>query len=128
MVDYVRLAATAKRLIDKNGTDIVFEQLNGTTTPDKPWTGPGDPVVKQSVTLRGLFVSPATMLGLKAIDEDLLKRYEQFIITAPASPATPDLTLFHRARRVGASDYSIGWAEQLRPADVVLLYYLGVNR
>ncbi len=45
MVDYVRLAATAERLISKNGGPVTIRKLaRADEDPDKPWRGPGTDV------------------------------------------------------------------------------------
>jgi hypothetical protein len=128
MVDSVRLAATARRLIDKNGRAAEFLEYQGSDSSE-PWNpGGGGNIVKSTTPLKAVFVSPSTMLGLKAIDEELLKRFEQFVIAAPEDGAAYNLTDYHAVRDSGGETYSIGWVEKLRPAELTLLYYFGVKR
>ena len=130
MVDYVRLAATAKRLIDKNGREISFVKLNETPIdPNRPWKGTmsGDTLL----TLRGVFVPPNTVrqFGLTALGEgtefkDLITFSEQIIITAQGEVDLREYTSVEdRDERWGIVGLQV-----LRAADVTLLAFVGVRR
>jgi len=131
MVDYVRLAATANRLIEKNGRSIQFVRLNeDPADPTKPWNGPAAGG-EGNLDLFGVFVPPNTVrqFGLTALGEgtefqDLLTMSEQVIITAQAEN---DLRLYtevvDRSQRWGIIGLQV-----LRPADVTLLAFVGVRR
>lgn len=131
MVDYVRLSATANRLIEKNGRSIQFVRLNESPAdPDKPWNGPAAGG-EGNLDLFGVFVPPNTVrqFGLSALGEgtefqDLLTMSEQVIITAQAEN---DLRLYtevvDRSQRWGIIGLQV-----LRPADVTLLAFVGVRR
>lgn len=132
MVDYVRLAATAKRLIDKNGRQISFVKLNETPeNSSRPWNGPDEDGADTLLALRGVFVPPNTVrqFGLTALGEgtefqDLIAFSQQIIITAQGENDLREYTsVIDRSDRWGIIGLQV-----LRPADVTLLAFVGVRR
>lgn len=131
MVDYVRLQATAQRLIEKNGRQIQFVRLNeNASNTNRPWKGPPTGG-ETTLDLRGVFVPPNTVrqFGLTALGEgtevdDLVTMSEQIIITAQGDN---DLRIYtevvDRSERWGIIGLQV-----LRPADVTLLAFVGVRR
>jgi hypothetical protein len=58
MADYVRLAATAKRLVESNGRPVSFVRLqDAPADPDKPWRGAADPRTPPAATVAGAAVA-----------------------------------------------------------------------
>lgn len=131
MVDYVKLAGTADRLIEKNGREIGFVNVNDTPVDsDKPWLGPdesGDVIT----SLNAVMVPPNTVrqFGLSALGQgteyrDLITFSEQILIVYPEDN---DMRMFTHVL-----DNSIRWTiigiQVLQPADKILLAFVGVRR
>lgn len=130
MVHFERFAATAQRLIDKNGRQVTLVELDGApATPSQPWKGAADPraAPASTLTLNAVFVEPnsANKLGLSAVSNDLIKRSEQILMLAPGIAV--DTTIFHLVTD-GAVNWKIQGVEVLRPADEIILAFIGVKR
>ena len=129
-LDYAEIAAVAETLIDETGRDVTFIRWDQTEADaTKPWKGPSNPRTTPDATdtVKATFVpisTAASSLGIKIEDADLLKRTSQVCLVAPASF---DLST---AQEIidGAVHHRITFVEKLQPADVVLLYYVGVER
>lgn len=127
-IDYVQLAAFAKSLIQEAGGDVIVQKLSNTPADaDKPWKGPGVPTVEISKTVQGVFVSPTSMLGLGAVDDDLLKRVNTFVIAAPPDDGSSLLDCHVLLDQDGVS-YQIANIQRLKPATVELIYFIAANR
>jgi hypothetical protein len=130
VVDYNRLAATALRLINKNGRSISFVKLNETPADsDRPWNGPV--AGETTIDLKGVFVPPNTVrqFGLTALGEgtewkDLVTFSEEIIIVAQGEVDLREYTkVVDRTERWGIIGMQV-----LRPGDVTLLAFVGVRR
>lgn len=127
MADFVKAAALALKLIEKNGRSVSIQRLDGTAAdPNKPWKGTGTPTVAQSVTTPAVFLPHASTvdLGILGVDEELLKRIEQVAIV-PGNAV--DLMTFHQFLD-GGTTWKIDWVRELRPATIPVLYVFGVKR
>lgn len=129
MVDYVKLAATAKRLVAKNGREITFvRQSEIALDPLKPWNGPQ--AGETLFTTRGVFVPPNTVrqFGLSALGEgtefiDLIAFSEQIVILYQEQE---DIRLYTTLR--DGVDWNIIGTQVLRPAELNVLAFVGVRR
>lgn len=123
MADFTRLAATAKRLIEKNGRSVtVIKQGKTPTDATKPWRGQ-DTTHLASVTGKAVFVQPS-----KAIQNiDQLKRAEQVAYFAAANDSGQTLETFDLIKD-GSTLWKILRAELLQPATKKLLYQFEVAR
>ena len=129
MVDYVKLAATAARLVSNNGRSITLVEFDKTPDDaDKPWRGAVDPRISPESTkvVSGVFVEPssAVRLGMSSEVDDLLKRSSQIIIVA----STDDLEVYNEVIDTDTKRWKIVGMEKLKPADTTLLYFIGVAR
>ena len=134
MVDQAKLAATALRLITKNGRSITFVNQDGVSVdPLKPWKSAASPIGGgiTFVTV-GAFVPPNTIrgFGLSSLGEgsgfeDFVSMSEQIIIVSPGE--TVDLREFHDVLDRG-SYWGITGVQILRPGSLVLLGFVGVKR
>lgn len=131
MVDYVKLAATAERLIKANGRPIQFVKKGSTLIDeDKPWLGSnGEGEVK--IDLHGVFVPPNTVrqFGLTALGEgtdytDLVSVSEQICIT---SPGEHDLRSYPTLRD-GTVEWGTIGIQLLKPGPTQILAFVGVKR
>lgn len=132
MPDFVKLAATAARLVSSSGRSVTLERFNQTSADSaKPWSGPTDPraTVDATVTTKAAFVEPASVarFGIVTVDEDLLKRSDQVMLVAPGSTITADLATFNEVVD-GSVRWKIEIVRTLKPADTVMLYMIGVKR
>lgn len=133
MVDYARLAATAKRLIEANGRSITLLRANSTPTDaSKPWRGAAASAATAlggaSITAIGVFVSPSgSQLGrTRREDGTLSVVFEQVCLVAAASlPAGTDLEEFTRVTD-GGRVWRIEVVEPLNPGSTALVYSLGL--
>jgi hypothetical protein len=125
------IAATANRLIVRNGRVVTFRQFNQTPNDsNKPWRGPTNPRAGATeVTVSAAFLSPtrADLLGVSRKDDELVKRTVQIALVAPGPDVTADLSVFHEIVDE-SSTWQIIWVELLRPAETRILYFVGVGR
>lgn len=130
MVDYVRVAATAKRLIDANGRQIsLIRPSTVPLDPLKPWKGsvPGD----EQLVINGVFVPPNTVrqFGISSLGEgtefiDLIQFSEQIAIVHQGQVDVRDYTTL----RDNGVNWNILGIQVLRPAETYLLAFIGVRR
>jgi len=126
MVDYVKLAATALRLVEKNGRTVQFVKLDTTPLADstKPWRGTSNPRTTPDATLdlKAVVVGP-TSLGFKTTVSDFLKKSEQIMIVATTQDLSQYNEIVDNSRR-----WKIDGFEKLAPAGTTILYFVGVSQ
>jgi hypothetical protein len=132
-VDYAALAATARALVEANGRQVTLRRLEDAPSDvSKPWRGAANPASPADATATpfGVAVPPssATALGMSTQDNDLVKRSQQIFIITPAEGETQDYSTFHELVDDDGEPYRIVGVEKLRPAQVTLLYFVGVAR
>lgn len=131
-MNYERMAQTCLRLIDKNGRMVRFSRLTSVDDADMPWNKDG-PQIAETVTAKGVFIVANTSiptvsrgLGLDWISEDLLKKARSVVMLA--AKGVPDLSNFHIVRELNSERQNeIIWGQALQPADVKLMYILGLR-
>jgi len=131
MVDYVKLAATAERLVTKNGRTVTLVRTGEVPVDvDKPWLGN---VAAGETTL----VVPAVQLlpnavrifGLSALGEasrlsELISNSEIVYILFQGEVDLKPFTFV----RDGGIDYQIEATQSLKPANTTVLGFVGVRR
>ena len=129
--DYSKNLATAKRLVRNFGRSVTLRKLDATSTDGaKPWLGATDPASTASTTtLFAVAVPPssATALGLSAKQSDLMKTVEQILICEPGETDPENIETYNTVLD-GGVEYKIAFIEKLKPAEVTLLYFIGVAR
>lgn len=137
-MDYAKMAQTALRLIEANGrvVDVVRIQRQP-ADPAKPWRGPNTPRVEDGsetedvdkITVLASFVEPSSLVrfGFKSEELDGTRRVEEVALIAAASLGGRDLTDFDEIND-GAVAYKIELIRRIAPADVALLYMVGIRR
>lgn len=131
-INYVNLAATAKRLVEENGRSVTFVKLNS-TPPDgaKPWRGPANPTAAPdaSLSLVGVNVEPTGLvrLGIASEEDDFIKRAEKIFMFAPGAVSPQDLKSYDQILD-GSERYAFNGVKELRPGSVTLLFYVSVRR
>lgn len=131
-VDYAALAVTARSLVEANGRQVTLRRLEDAPSDvSKPWRGPTNPAspADATATPSGVAVPPSSLvtLGMTTSDSDLVKRSSSIFIITPVSGETEDYSTFHELVDDG-EPFRIVAVEKLRPANVTLLYFIGVAR
>lgn len=130
MVDQVKLAATAKRLIAKDGRSIsLIKKTTVDSNPAKPWEGKtGDDV---PLVITAVSVPPNTVrqFGITALGhgsefEEMTRRSEKIYIIAPDGN---DLNQYESVDDRGVS-YSILATQILEPGEIEMLAFIAVRR
>jgi len=128
-IDYIKLAATAARLIQQAGRTVTFVRPDqDAADANKPWNGPADTEANpaNSADVKAVFVPPsgAADLGLSTLHVDMLATIKEIAIVEPGEF---DLAMASEMVDNG-SRKTIVFVETLRPADTTLLYFVGVKR
>lgn len=130
MVNYVKLQATALRLINANGRAITLGRKSRTAADaNEPWNGPTG--ADTTLAIFGVFVPPNTVreFGLPSLGEgtefqDLLRFSQQIVIVAPEDNDIRDYEY--------VIDRSENWGivatQVLRPGELTMLGFIGVRR
>lgn len=131
MVDYVKLGATALRLVQGAGKTITVIQLE--TAPDdaaKPWRGPADQrgPVAATQDLSAVEIPLQSRIGLGGMfkKSTVPDNVTNFFLGV-AEDGMPDLTNFDELISDGVT-YHIEQAESLRPGPRTMLYYFLVSK
>lgn len=129
-INYVKLQATALRLITENGRTITLgRKSRNPADASEPWNGPTG--ADTTLSISGVFVPPSSVreFGLPALGEgteyqDLLRFSQQIIIVAPEDEDIRDYEY--------VTDRSENWGivgtQVLRPGDLIMLGFIGVRR
>lgn len=128
MVDYVKMAAMALQLVTKNGKEITIAKLN--TAPSdtaKPWRGPADQRSPYADTQSVMAVAvPLSGLGKMIDKKDIPDGVKDFYLVTPGL-STPALNDYDELVD-GDTTSRIVSISVLKPADVVMLYAIGVQK
>lgn len=134
MPDPARSAATASRLIGKNGREVVLEKTNrDAADPAKPWRGPEAEVASSDggarVTTTACFVPPGSGLGRSSIRRgaETVDAEQVALISAADLPSGTDLSGYDRMID-GDEVWDVLTTEELRPGPKGILWVLGVRR
>lgn len=126
MADFVKLAATAERLINANGRTVtVVQQGNTPADVDKPWRS-ATTTARASVSGKAVFVSSSD-LGYVVNNPDNVKRAEQVALFSANDDGGRSLEDFDLIVD-GSVNWKITHAEVLAPADTRIMYLFEVNR
>lgn len=131
MVDYVKLAATATRLIRANGTTVTLNALStAAADPTKPWRGPVDQrapfagSVQLKAVRMGTSKTQLGSLGTLIKKDDIPDSVTELWLV---EPGTVDLSDYDELV-VGGVTEQLQLAVKVKPADVVLLWVLGTSK
>lgn len=131
MADFAKLAATAQRLIEKNGRTVSF--FKRSTTPassGQPWRGTAAlDATADPVDARACFVPPSgSGFGrTRVVDGELAEAFEQIALVAASSfPADVDPERLSSILD-GKRSWRIDNVDKLQPADVPLVYVFGLT-
>lgn len=127
--DYSRVLATAQRLVARYGRLVALQGVSaGPEDPDNPLAGPAaapDPLTG----IPAAFVDPSSLstLGMNAALVTLFATSTEIAIVAPVS-GLPDFMDMKTLIDSDGTVKKIDRISKLQPADVILLYYIGVSR
>lgn len=125
MADHAKFVALAQRLIAKHGRSVTFKTLDAVTDASKPWRGSTGGTSTDLLTTLAVFVPHKGLdFGNDFIEDELMKSAVE-ICLVPGELA--DLTQAHLVHD-GGQDYKVCWIRRLKPADLTLLYAIGVER
>lgn len=140
MADFVKLAATAKRLVEANGRAVTLFKINrDPDAPAEPWRGTSTPAAPGSggLEIPDVVVAfvPATGGGFGKMIQDLggtlQVAFDQVgLLASDSLPAgvTPTNVEEADAIRDGSDLWKIVTRGHLRPASKSLLFVLGLKR
>ena len=136
MVDMVKAAATAKRLIEENGRTVTFYKLNrDPDAPAEPWLGtstPPDPLADGDFFDAIVsFVPPSgTGFGRSVADQaaQLNVTLQQIgLLASDSIPVGVNVEEFDNISD-GPDNWKIVVRDHLRPADVSIMFAVGLTR
>ena len=133
MPNYVKLAATAKRLIEAAGRTCTLRKSNlAVVDPGKPWRAPASPPTAPDggavITVKVAFVPPeGSGFGFeRVVDGELADTYDQVgLVAADSLPAGTNLEVFSTVEDRGRA-WRILRVGRLQPGDVPLVFMLGL--
>jgi hypothetical protein len=126
------IANLAKSLIEQSGRNVTFVKLSSSVDDSaKPWRGAttARSAPSASTDAYATFVPPsgAAELGLSTQDVEWVKRSEQICLVALGADSTVDLATYDELLD-GSQRWKITGIETLKPANTILLYFVGVKR
>lgn len=130
MVDYVRLKATAERLMAKNGRQLTLHRLEKTSDDAlKPWRGTSDPRPGDVLTVYGVFVKPASLahLGYVAGLDDFRIMEDDFVMLSPEGIIDTEIETYNEVVDDNRQ-WRIDSLQRLKPGPTIMLYLLRLKR
>lgn len=121
-MNYDKLQQTALRLISKNGRDITLKKLK-VIDNDVVWGGEADKWDSFTQSGKAVFVMNSSKLGKTIISDELLAQCQQICILQPMA----SITQFDHITD-NSVDWKIKWIHELTPANLNMLYIVGVAR
>ena len=137
MADHTEFLIMARKMIAEDGRQVTFAKLDATPADsNKPWNGPASPSFVNKVTTLAIFLPEGSILGFgdfnKVIkDDDLFKAADEVLLVAPPSTGEnlADYNVVQDGSDVnGTGTKRITIIKELRPADMTVLYAMGVCR
>jgi hypothetical protein len=125
MVNYVRIAATAKRLIEENGRDVtLIKKTRAPADSAAPWRGPTSPGNTTVDTIKAV-IYPKEEKNSEG--ELVYMGYEVAMLAHDSLAAPSDLTTLDAVVDEGLT-YKVTKASKIGPGDTVITYELHLKR
>lgn len=125
-MNYNELAVVVLELIEDTGREVTFEVLSGEAVdPSMPWRGAMAQEAEATHEQFATFVPPSDGLGREMVSPEMLSRVQQVCLVGPS--AEFDL---NKTTTVidGGVKWAVDWINELRPANVSLLFAIGLKR
>lgn len=125
--DYASLVSVVQGLIKDFGRTVTLQTLDGTPgNAAQPWRGPATPTVAFATSVPGVFVpASGAELGEEWVSAQLLASCTEVLLLAPDG-----VNDFEKINQIldRTQTFGIAWVKVLRPADIPLLYAMGISR
>lgn len=123
-MDFLRMAALAKKLIEKNGRTVTFRQLAVSADPAKPWRTDA-PTFVATVVQKAAFVSLSSRhLGIELTQDQLNSRANELVLAGSST-----IDMLHVNQIVdGTETFGVEWIQTVKPGDVAVFYAFGIKR
>lgn len=133
-MDYNKLAITTKRLVYKNGRDLLLYKLKNTAVDlAKSWRGAGTPVDIDELKTKGVFAIGNTSIPTESrglafdwVDSELLRISRHVVIIAARD--LPILEDYKIIKDSDGSRWDIIWGQCLQPGPIRLMYCFGLKQ
>lgn len=131
-MDYAAKLTSVKEKIRAKGRQITLSSIDSDSSDQsKPWLGvadPRDPNNTASTTIFAVNVPmiSANSLGIRSETIELYKDTQSVFIAEPGEDTPEDFDQYQLITD-GSQEYKISFIERLKPADITLLYYIGVS-
>jgi len=123
MVDYVKMAATAKRLINKNGRSVTLTKKDRTAAnSSKPWRGPGT----SDITVKNV-KAVIVPFDTEDVDNQLVRRGDSRAYVA-ASDTDPNLIEDFDDLLDGTDKWKIIDVSIINPGDKRIVYDMQLRK
>ena len=127
MADHTEFLELARELIAEEGRTVTFAKLDPTAAdPNKPWKGAGTPTLTGQVSTLAVFLPDGSGFGKMIEDNELFKSSEQMLLVAP--PSTGEDLGEYNLVVDGGVRWKINVTKELKPADLTVLFAMGVSR
>lgn len=132
MADHSKFLALARRLITREGRSVTFGRLDPVSADAaRPWKGPvraagAPPALVNSVVCLAVFLPDGAGFGKMIEDNELFKTSEQMLLVAP--PVTGEDLGTYSVVLDGAVRWKVNVIKELKPADLTVLFAMGVSR
>ena len=132
-MDYEKMAATTKRLIDKNGRLVTMFKLSAAiANPTKPWRGAAEQILTNEIATMAVFAIGNTAIPTESrglafdwVDKDLLRMTRHVCMTSAIG--LPPLEDYKIMRDGAAKNWNIIWGQCLQPGSTRMLYVFGLK-
>lgn len=124
--NYTSSKTLATTLIGDFGRSVTIQKFSANVSDaERPWLGPGQPVVETSKTVKAVFIPPISLdWGKASITDEMLNRVEQVAMVETSDVNLLDFTCILDS----GVRWMINWAQELKPGDVTVMYVFGVKR
>jgi hypothetical protein len=129
MADHSKFLALARHLIAREGRSVTFGKLDDSSADsERPWKTSGNNPANLvgAVDCIAVFLPDGSGFGKGVEDNDLFKSSEQMLLVAP--PTTGEDLSTHSVVVDGARRWKINVIKELKPADLTVLFAMGVSR
>ncbi len=129
MADHSKFLALSRKLIAREGRSVTFGKLDAAAPdPSKPWKSVSNNPASfaEEVIAIAVFLPDGAGFGKMIEDNELFKQSEQMLLVAPPTTGE-DLGTYHIVVD-GASRWKINVVKELKPADLTVLFAMGVSR